>query len=64
MAFPLRHKPKGGQWPMLLEGIVAVSFLGLGCAIIGADSRLGRSAAYAIHRYRRRGRARRRASRV
>ena len=49
---------------MLLEGIVAASFLGLGCAIIGADSRLGRSAAYAIHRYRRRGRARRHAGRV
>ncbi len=48
---------------MLLEGIVAASFLGLGCAIIGADSRLGRSAAYAILRYRR-GRARRRAGRV
>jgi hypothetical protein len=48
---------------MLLEGLVAASFLGLGCAIIGADSRLGRSAAYAIHRYRR-GRARRRAARV
>jgi len=49
---------------MLLEGIVAASFLGLGCAIIGADSRLGRSAAYALHRYRRRARARHRASRI
>ena len=49
---------------MLLEGIVAASFLGLGCAIIGADSPLGRSAAYAIHRYRRRARARHRASRI
>jgi hypothetical protein len=47
---------------MLLEGIVAASFLGLGCAIIGADSRLGRSAAYTIHQWRRRARARRRTS--
>ena len=47
---------------MLLEGIVAASFLGLGCAIIGADSRLGRKATYAIHKWRRRGRARRRAA--
>jgi len=49
---------------MLLEGIVAASFLGLGCALVGADSRLGRSAAYAIHQWRRRARARRRAATV
>jgi hypothetical protein len=49
---------------MLLEGIVAASFLGLGCAIIGADSRLGRTAAYALHQWRRRARARRRAANV
>jgi len=47
---------------MLLEGIVAASFLGLGCAIIGADSRLGRKATYAIRQWRRRGRAQRRAA--
>ena len=47
---------------MLLEGIVAASFLSLGCAIIGADSALGRRATYAIQRWRRRGRARRRAA--
>jgi hypothetical protein len=45
---------------MLLEGIVAASFLGLGCALIGVDSPLGRRATYAIHQWRRRGRARRR----
>jgi hypothetical protein len=46
---------------MLLEGIVAASFLGLGCAIIGADSPIGRRATYVIRHWRRRGRARRRA---
>jgi hypothetical protein len=45
---------------MLLQGIVAASFLGLGCAIIGADSGLGRRATYVIQQWRRRGRARRR----
>lgn len=45
---------------MLIEGIVAASFLSLGCALIGADSRLGRRATYAIQQWRRRGRARRR----
>jgi len=44
---------------MLLAGIVAVTFMGAGCAIIGADSGLGRRAAYALHQWRRRGRARR-----
>ena len=39
---------------MLLEGIVAASFLGLGCAIIGVDSPLGRRATYVIHQWRRR----------
>ena len=47
---------------MLIEGIVAASFLSLGCAIIGADSGLGRRATYAIQQWRRRGRARRRAA--
>ena len=47
---------------MLIEGIVAASFLGLGCAIIGADSGFGRRATYAIQQWRRRGRARRRAA--
>jgi hypothetical protein len=42
--------------------IVAASFLGLGCAIIGADSPIGRRAAYVIRHWRRRGRARRRAA--
>jgi len=44
---------------MLLAGIVAATFMSAGCAIIAADSPFGRSAAYAIHRWRRpnRGRA-------
>jgi hypothetical protein len=44
---------------MLLAGIVAATFMGAGCAIIAADSPFGRTAAYAIHRWRRRSRARR-----
>jgi hypothetical protein len=49
---------------MLLAGIVAATFMGAGCAIIAADSPLGRTAAYAIHRWRRRSRARRRTAAV
>ena len=45
---------------MLLAGIVAVTFMGAGCAIIAADSPFGRTAAYTIHRWRRRNRTRRR----
>jgi hypothetical protein len=45
---------------MLLAGIVAATFMGAGCAIIAVDSPLGRTAAYAVHRWRRRTRARRR----
>jgi hypothetical protein len=43
---------------MLFAGIVAATLMSAGCAIIAADSPLGRSTAYAIHRWRRRGRAR------
>jgi len=46
---------------MLLAGIVAATFMGAGCAIIAADSPLGRIAVYALHRWRRRARARRHA---
>jgi hypothetical protein len=49
---------------MLLAGIVAAGFMGAGCAIFAADSPLGRSAAYAIHQWRRRARARRHARTV
>lgn len=48
---------------MLLAGIVAATFMSAGCAILAADTPLGRSATYAIHQWRRRGRARRRAHR-
>jgi hypothetical protein len=48
---------------MLLAGIVAATFMSAGCAILAADSPLGRGATYAIHRWRRRSRARRRAER-
>jgi hypothetical protein len=48
---------------MLIAGIVAATFMSAGCAILAADSPLGRSASYAIHRWRRRSRARRRALR-
>jgi hypothetical protein len=48
---------------MFFAGIVAATFMGAGCAIIAADSPIGRSAAYALHRWRRRSRARRQAAR-
>jgi hypothetical protein len=48
---------------MLLAGIVAATFMSAGCAILAADTPLGRSATYAIRQWRRRGRARRRAQR-
>ena len=48
---------------MLLAGIVAATFMSAGCAILAADTPLARSATYAIHQWRRRGRARRRAQR-
>jgi hypothetical protein len=48
---------------MFFAGIVAATFMGAGCAIIVADSPIGRSAAYALHRWRRRSRARRQAAR-
>ena len=38
---------------MLLAGLVAATFMGAGCAIIAADSPIGRSAAYALYRWRR-----------
>jgi hypothetical protein len=48
---------------MFLAGIVAATFMSAGCAIIAADSPIGRSAAYAVHRWRRRSRARRQVTR-
>jgi len=53
----------GGITAMLLAGIVAATFMSAGCAILAADTPLARSATYAIHQWRRRGRARRRAQR-
>jgi hypothetical protein len=49
---------------MVLAGIVAATFMGTACAVISADSRVGRSAAYAFLQWRRRVRARRRDGRV
>jgi len=45
---------------MVLAGIVAATFMGAACAVISADSRVGRSATYALIQWRRRARARRR----
>jgi hypothetical protein len=57
----LRMSKTGRIAAMLLAGIVAATFMSAGCAILAADSPLGRSATYAIHKWRRRSRARRRA---
>jgi hypothetical protein len=38
---------------MLFAGIVAVTFMGVGCALLAADTRVARRATYTIYRWRR-----------
>jgi hypothetical protein len=43
---------------MLLVGIVAATFMGVGCTLVAADTRVVRGATYTFYRWRRRQRAR------